>query len=95
MPALVFGDACDRPLMDSRLATLHPIDPGPRPTERTIGTEHGVRLVRCESLEEMHVRVAGLRHPGDNRSVERILYAHDDTRAKGWRSYRDNGSKNE
>lgn len=52
---------------------------GPRPKEtRRDG------ITRCESLEEMNVRLSHLRKRGDYRSADRILASQDDT----WRRAR-------
>ena len=79
--------------MDTRLANMHQMDPGPRPKVKAVRQE-GFPVKVCESLEEMRVRVDGLRKPGDRRSAERILFDLDDTNARNWKGHR-NGSANE
>lgn len=61
---------------------------GPRPKVKRVGFESGVPVYRCESPQEMRVRVERLRRPRDKRSAERILLDLDDTWARAAKSYR-------
>lgn len=81
---------------NSRPSYYPPIAAHPRPKVKATFLVDGIPVRVCESLEEMQIRLSGLRRPGDTRSVERILYATDDTRAwarKGFRRSTNGGAE--
>lgn len=82
--------------LNNRESYHHPVvSSGPRPKVKATLLVDGIPVRVCESLEEMRVRLSGLRKRGDKRSVERILYDQDDTRARARKSYQRGDSKNE
>lgn len=78
--------------MDSSLPHTGPAI-GPRPKLKTIRIENGVKVSVCESLEEMNIRISGLRKRGDKRSADRILADYDDTRARAQKGIRRIGTQ--
>lgn len=72
------------------LPIKHPDTTSQRPKVKARLLLDGIPAKVYESLEEMRVRLSGLRKRGDMRSVERILYAHDDTNASGQKGHHRN-----